>query len=48
MEFEFIALYKCGEEAEWLRYILKDIPMWHKLVPPICIHYDNQFGIGMA
>ena len=26
MESEFIALGKCGEEAEWLRHFLEDIP----------------------
>ena len=28
MESEFIALDKCGEEAEWLRHFLEDIPRW--------------------
>ena len=27
MESEFIALDKAGEEAEWLRHFLEDIPM---------------------
>ncbi|KAL6327752.1 hypothetical protein AAG906_024722 [Vitis piasezkii] len=31
MESEFIALDKCGEEAEWLRHFLEDIPRWSKL-----------------
>ena len=48
MEFEFIALDKCGEEAEWLRHFLKDIPRWPKPVPPICIHCDSQSAIGRA
>ena len=33
MESKFIALDKCGEEAEWLRHFLEDIPRWPKLVP---------------
>ena len=37
MESEFIALDKCGEEAEWLHYFLEDIPRWPKPVPPIFI-----------
>ncbi|RVX22336.1 Retrovirus-related Pol polyprotein from transposon TNT 1-94 [Vitis vinifera] len=41
MESEFIALDKCGEEAEWLRHFLEDIPRWSKPVPPICIHCDS-------
>ena len=30
MESEFIALDKCGEKAEWLRYFPEDIPKWKK------------------
>ncbi|GJT40096.1 retrotransposon protein, putative, ty1-copia subclass [Tanacetum coccineum] len=30
MESEFIALDKCGEEAEWLRQFVEDIPRWPK------------------
>ena len=41
MESEFIALDKCGEEAEWLRHFLEDIPRWPRHVPPICIHFDS-------
>ena len=48
MEYEFIALDKCGEEAEWLRHFLEDIPRWPKLVPPICIHCDSKSVIGRA
>ena len=48
MESEFIALDKAGEEAEWLLDFLKDIPMWTKPVPPICIHCDSQSAIGRA
>ena len=48
MEFEFIALDKCGEEAEWLRYFLEDILRWPKPMPPISIHCDNQSTIGRA
>ena len=48
MESEFIALDKSGEEAEWLRWFLEDIPKWEKPVPPICIHCDSQSAIGRA
>ncbi|PHU00474.1 hypothetical protein BC332_30261 [Capsicum chinense] len=48
MESEFIALDKTGEEAEWLRNFLKDIPYWPKQVALICIHYDSQAEIGRA
>ncbi|GJX64024.1 zinc finger, CCHC-type containing protein [Tanacetum coccineum] len=32
MESEFIALDKCGEEVEWLRQFVEDIPRWPKPV----------------
>ena len=48
MESEFIALDKAGEEAEWLRHFLEDIPNWPKPVPAICIHCDSQSAIGRA
>ena len=48
MEYEFIALDKAGEEAEWLRQFLEDIPIWPKPVLEICIHCDSQSAIGRA
>ena len=41
-----IALDKAGEEAEWIRNFLEDIPFWPKPVGPICIHCDSQAAIG--
>ncbi|XP_042059606.1 ABC transporter G family member 51-like isoform X1 [Salvia splendens] len=38
MESEFIALDKAGEEAEWLKNFLEDIPCWSKPVPPALMH----------
>ena len=48
MEAEFIALNKAGEEAEWLRNFLEDIPFWPKPLTPIGIHCDSQAAIGRA
>ncbi|KAK4380871.1 Retrovirus-related Pol polyprotein from transposon TNT 1-94 [Sesamum angolense] len=48
MELEFIALDKAGEEAEWLRNFLEDIPCWTKPVPAIMVHCDSQSAIGRA
>ena len=48
MEYEFIALDKAGEEAEWLCHFLEDIPMWPQPVHAICIHCDSQLAIGRA
>ena len=48
MEYEFISLDKCGEEAKWLCHFLEDIPRWPRPMPPICIHCDSQSTIGRA
>ncbi|CAM8930606.1 unnamed protein product [Rhodiola kirilowii] len=48
MKAEFVALDKCGEEAEWLRNFVEDIPGWKTPVPPICVYCDNQSTIGRA
>ena len=48
MESEFIALDKAGEEAEWLRHFLEDIPIWPQPVPAICIHCHSQSAIERA
>ncbi|GKF68380.1 hypothetical protein Tco_0198059, partial [Tanacetum coccineum] len=48
MESEFIALDKCGEEAEWLRQFVEDIQRWPKPVTAISIHCDSQSAIGRA
>ncbi|KAK4383223.1 Retrovirus-related Pol polyprotein from transposon TNT 1-94 [Sesamum angolense] len=48
MESQFIALDKAGEEAEWLRNFLEDIPCWTKPVPAIMVHCDSQSAIGRA
>ena len=48
IESEFIALDKAGEEAEWLRNFLEDIPYWPKPLAPVCIHCDSQAAIGRA
>ena len=48
MESEFIALDKNGEEGEWLRNFLEDVPCWEKPVPPILIHCDCMSAIGRA
>ena len=48
IESEFIALSKCGEETEWLRYFLEDIPRWPKPLPQIFIYFDGQSAMGRA
>ena len=48
MEYEFLALDKYREEAEWLLHFLEDILRLPKPMPPICIHCDSQYAIGRA
>ncbi|KAL0391168.1 UNVERIFIED_CONTAM: Retrovirus-related Pol polyprotein from transposon TNT 1-94 [Sesamum calycinum] len=44
MESEFIALELTGQEAEWLRNSVGDMPMWGSSVP-VSIHCDSQAAI---
>lgn len=48
MESEFVALSSAGEEAEWLRSVLVDIPIWNKPMPAITLHCDNQSALLKA
>jgi hypothetical protein len=46
MEAELIALASASEEANWLRDLLYEIPLWEKSIPPILIHCDSTAAIG--
>jgi len=48
MESEFVALEKAGTEAEWLRNLLIDIPIWKRSALSVSIHCDNQAPIARA
>ena len=48
LEFDFITLENCEEQAAQLHQFLNDISRWSKPMPPICIHCDNQSDIGRA
>ena len=48
MEAEFIALEKAGAEAEWLKNLVVEIPLWPKPMPPISLHCDSQAAIAKA
>ncbi|GJW48041.1 zinc finger, CCHC-type containing protein [Tanacetum coccineum] len=41
MESEFVALVATGKEAEWLRNLIHDIPIWPKPIAPISIQCDS-------
>ena len=40
MESELVALEKAGSEAEWLRSLLIDIPLYTNSIASICMHCD--------
>ena len=48
MESEFIALDLAGQEAEWLRSLLADLPLWGHKAPSISLHCDSQSAICVA
>ena len=48
MESEFIALELVGQEAEWFKGLLADVPLWEKQASPIFLHCDSQVVIGVA
>ena len=48
MESELVALEKAGSEAEWLRSLLIDIPLYTNSIASICMHYDCQAIIARA
>ncbi|GAA0147020.1 transmembrane signal receptor [Lithospermum erythrorhizon] len=42
MEYEFIALELADQEADWLRNLLTDMPMWEKHGTPVFLHCDSD------
>ena len=46
MEAKLITLASTSEEANWLRDLLYEIPLWEKPIPPILIHCDSTATIG--
>nr|GEW94348.1 zinc finger, CCHC-type [Tanacetum cinerariifolium] len=48
MEFEFVALAAAGNEAEWLRNLVYEIPLWPKLIFTISIRCDSAATLAKA
>ncbi|GKD27156.1 zinc finger, CCHC-type containing protein, partial [Tanacetum coccineum] len=48
IEAEFVALAAAGKEAEWLRNLIYEIPLWPKLIYPISIHCDSATTFAKA
>ncbi|GJV10506.1 hypothetical protein Tco_1352047 [Tanacetum coccineum] len=45
---KFVALASCCKEAEWLRDLLINIPVWPKPMSPISVHCDSQSTLSRA
>nr|GEY70187.1 zinc finger, CCHC-type [Tanacetum cinerariifolium] len=41
-KFEYVALAAAGKEAEWLKNLLLEIPLWSKPIAPISIFCDSD------
>ncbi|GJW00513.1 hypothetical protein Tco_1555764 [Tanacetum coccineum] len=48
MEFEFVALVVAGKEAEWLKNLIHEIPIWLKRIVAIFIHCDSVAALAKA
>lgn len=48
MESEFVALATAIKEAEWLRDLLLEIPLWTKPMAAISIFCDNEAALSRA
>ena len=45
IESEFIALELASQEAEWLRNLLADMPLWGRQASQVSLHCDSQAAI---
>jgi hypothetical protein len=48
MESEFVALAAAGKEAEWLKNLLLEIPLWPKPIAPSSIRCDSAATLAKA
>ncbi|CAM8900601.1 unnamed protein product [Rhodiola kirilowii] len=48
MESEFVALAAASKEAEWLKNLIHEIPLWEKPISPISIHCDSAATLAKA
>ncbi|GJT26529.1 zinc finger, CCHC-type containing protein [Tanacetum coccineum] len=48
MESKFVALTTAGKEAEWLKNLLLEIPLWVKPIAPISIRCDSAVTLAKA
>nr|GEZ30892.1 zinc finger, CCHC-type [Tanacetum cinerariifolium] len=48
MEYEFVALATTGKEAEWLKNMIIEIPLWSKPITPISIRCNSAAKLANA
>nr|GEW14592.1 zinc finger, CCHC-type [Tanacetum cinerariifolium] len=48
MVYEFVALAAAGKEAEWLRNLIHEIPIWPKSIASISIYCDRATTLAKA
>ena len=48
MAVEFVALASSSKEAEWLRNLLLEIPVWPKPMAPVSLRCDSQATLSRA
>ncbi|XP_071708837.1 secreted RxLR effector protein 161-like [Rutidosis leptorrhynchoides] len=48
MESKFVALAAAGKEADWLRNLIHEIPLWPKPISPISIRCDSEATLAKA
>ncbi|GJV02954.1 zinc finger, CCHC-type containing protein [Tanacetum coccineum] len=48
MKSVFVSLAAAGKEAEWLRNLILEIPLWSKPITPIYIRYDSAAPLANA
>nr|GEY70705.1 zinc finger, CCHC-type [Tanacetum cinerariifolium] len=48
MEYEFVALATTGKEAEWLKNVILEIPLWSKPITPISIRCNSAAKLAKA
>nr|GFD29111.1 zinc finger, CCHC-type [Tanacetum cinerariifolium] len=48
MESKFVSLAAAGKEAEWLKNLLLEIPLWVKPMAPIFLRCDSASTLAKA
>ncbi|GJS03849.1 zinc finger, CCHC-type containing protein [Tanacetum coccineum] len=48
IQYEFVALVAARKEAEWLKNLLLEIPLWYKPIASISIHCDSVATLAKA